>query len=150
MRTEWDWSFWVIIHLNVKNMRIKFVCNTNVPHFSNERLQIEFPYCFKIKWLNIIFVFSLSSEAFWLLPSGFDFYVHHRLLLRENRQEIWAEFYSFGIERMRNMTDWKAGKLLQNWVQIAVAVLGCSSKAIPLHRKNKFRRVAASIEIILL
>ena len=85
------------------------------------------------------FIFSLSSEAFRLLPSGFDFYVHQRLPLRENRQEIWAEFYSCGIKRMRNMNDWKAGKLLKNCVQIAVAVLGYSSKAIPLHRKKQVR-----------
>lgn len=37
------------------------------------------------------------------------------------------------------MNDWKAGKLLKNCVQIAVAVLGCSSKAIPLHRKKQVR-----------
>ena len=35
------------------------------------------------------------------------------------------------------MSDWKSGKLLENCVQIASAVLGCASKAIPLLRKKR-------------
>lgn len=52
-----------------------------------------------------MFFFPSFSEAFRLLQSGFDFYVHSRLPLRKSRQGIWAEFYSCGMERMRHMSD---------------------------------------------
>ncbi|EDY95075.1 hypothetical protein HMPREF2141_02464 [Bacteroides uniformis] len=35
--------------------------------------------------MNNLFIFSLLSEAFRLLPSGFDFYVHQRLPFREKQ-----------------------------------------------------------------
>lgn len=68
--------------------------------------KLNFHIVLKLSDLNIILFFP-----FYRKPSGFSrrnliFTCIIDLLLRENRQEIWAEFYSCGIERMRIMNDW--------------------------------------------
>ena len=83
-----------------------------------------------------MFFFSLFSEAFRLLQSGFDFYVHSRLPLRKSRQGIWTEFLQFRYGAYATFERLKIGKATEKLCSNSVAVLECSSKAIPLHRKK--------------
>lgn len=83
-----------------------------------------------------MFFFSLFSEAFRLLQSGFDFYVHSRLPLRKSRQGIWTEFLQLRYGAYTTFERLKIGKATEKLCSNSVAVLECSSKAIPLHRKK--------------
>ena len=84
-----------------------------------------------------MFFFSLFSEAFRLLRSGFDFDVHSRLLSRKNRQGIWAEFLQLRYEAYATFERLKIGKATEKLCSNSVAVLECFSVAIPLHRKKQ-------------
>ena len=84
-----------------------------------------------------MFFFSLFSEAFRLLQSGFDFYVHSRLPLRKSRQGIWTEFLQLRYGAYTTFERLKIGKATEKLCSNSVAVLECFSVAIPLHRKKQ-------------
>lgn len=84
-----------------------------------------------------MFFFSLFSEAFRLLQSGFDFYVHSRLPLRKSRQGIWTEFLQLRYGAYTTFERLKIGKATEKLCSNSIAVLECFSVAIPLHRKKQ-------------
>ena len=74
-----------------------------------------------------MFFFSLFSEAFRLLQSGFDFYVHSRLPLRKSRQGIWTEFLQLRYGAYTTFERLKIGKATEKLCSNSVAVLECFS-----------------------
>ncbi len=73
-----------------------------------------------------MFFFSLFSEAFRLLQSGFDFYVHSRLPLRKSRQgNLDRIFYSLRYGAYTTFERLKIGKATEKLCSNSVAVLEC-------------------------
>lgn len=70
-----------------------------------------------------MFFFSLFSEAFRLLQSGFDFYVHSRLPLRKSRQGIWTEFLQLRYGAYATFERLKIGKATEKLCSNSAAVL---------------------------
>ena len=83
-----------------------------------------------------MFFFSLFSEAFRLLQSGFDFYVHSRLPLRKSRQGIWTEFLQLRYGAYTTFERLKIGKATEKLCSNSVAVLECFSVAIRSDKKG--------------